>query len=197
MATSQFERSPFLISKQYFIAPPPKLEFFHFGYSETIADSLWLRAIQDLDFCEAQVKKNECIGKGWLFQILDAATTLSPLFKTPYEAGALALTIVISDYKGASRIFDKAVLAFPSDWKILYRASYHALYEEKDKQKAARLSVRAAQSGGPVWLYSLATRLYTEAGEKELGLRLYQDLKEQGEDPIVLARMREKLGIRE
>lgn len=31
--------------------PPDKIELFVFGYHESVADSLWLRLIQDLDFC--------------------------------------------------------------------------------------------------------------------------------------------------
>ncbi len=129
--------------------------------------------------------------------MLDTVTTLSPLFRIPYASGGLALTVLISDYEGASRLFDKGVKIFSTDWRMLYAASYHALYEEKDKPKAARLAIQAAQNGAPSWLYSLASRLYTDAGEKELGLRLYQSLKEKGEDPKLLARMREKLGIKE
>src|SRR6266404_1522581 len=36
-----------------FLAPPPEhLELFHFGFADTMADSLWLRWIQDNDYCQ-------------------------------------------------------------------------------------------------------------------------------------------------
>lgn len=197
IAASLFLKPQSIEGKRYLIAPPPHLEFFHFGYNEVIADSLWVRAIQDFDYCESQIAQNLCVGNSWLFQMLDSITNLSPHFRVVYATGTLTLSVLISDIEGASKLFDKAVRAFPTDGPILYRAAYHALYEEKNNEKAADLAVRAAQYGGPAWLYSLATRLYTEAGQKELGERLYQDLKAKGEDESLLKRMRDKLGIQE
>lgn len=33
-------------------APPETIKYFTFGYAETMADSLWIRVIQDIDYCE-------------------------------------------------------------------------------------------------------------------------------------------------
>ncbi len=183
--------------KVYLIAPPPKLEFFSFGYQMAIADQLWVRAIQDFDYCENKIAKNQCKDNGWLAEMLDAITNLAPDYKIVYRAGGLALTVIISDYAGASRIFDKGVRVFPRDLPLLYRAAYHALIEEKNNEKAAGLFIQAAQAGGNAWFYSLATRLYTEAGKKELAENLYQELKGTDVEPGTLKRMREKLGIKE
>lgn len=178
------------------LSPPKYLEFFVFGHSEVVADYLWIRAIQDFDYCEELVATQRCKDNGWLYQMLDSITNLSPRFRIPYATGGLALTVIVSDYAGASKFFDKAVIAFPTDWPILYRAAYHALYEEKNNLKAAKLLEAAAKNGGLPWMYSLASRLYTEGGQKELGLRLYNELKsDPNTDPGILKRMREKLGL--
>lgn len=187
----------FVTVKRALIAPPPFIEHLHFGFNEPLADALWIRSIQDYDYCEEEISYQNCKGNGWLAQMLDAITNLSPQFRMPYATGGLALTVVVSDYAGASKIFDKAVKAFPNDWPILYRAAYHALFEEKDKEKAARLLIRAAQNGDAEWYYTLAARLYNESGQRELGLKLYEQLKKENYNPRVLALMRKRLGISE
>lgn len=178
---------------KHLIAPPPMLEHFHFGFNEPLADSLWIRSIQDFDYCEDQLAKNLCKGNGWLYKMLDAVTTLSPHFRMPYATGPLALSVIISDIEGATKLFDKAVIAFPNDWPILYRAGYHAMAEEKNNQKAADLLIRAAKNGGGEWFNSLAARLLVNAGKKDLAMRLYEDLKQQGYEEGTLKRIKDRL----
>lgn len=157
-------------AEERFVAPPQNLRHLHFGFNEVMADLFWLRAIQDFDYCENQLAQNLCAGKGWLFRTLDLVTDLSPQFRMPLATGPLALSVIISDIEGASLLFDKAVKRFPQDWKIAYRASYHALYEEKNETKAAALLLQAGQHGAPQWVYSLAARLYSENGRRDLAL---------------------------
>lgn len=170
------------------VPPPPYLERMSFGFQETLADLLWVRAIQDFDYCESLGERaelsvsvganesrqpNRCVGQGWLYQMLNTIMNLSPHFRAPAATGGLALTVLVNDSAGASKIFDRAVAAFPEDWPILYRASYQALLEEKNKVKAAQLLERAAKAGGPQWLYQLASRLYSEEGQKMMLEQLY------------------------
>jgi hypothetical protein len=179
--------------KRELISPPAYLEFFSFGYQMPVADSLWLRAIQDFDYCEKKNGENECIGNGWLSRTLDAVTNLAPDYLIAYRAGGLALTIVISDYPGASKIFDKGVKLFPNDRKLLYSAAYHAMIEEKNYEKAGYLFAQAARNGAPDWAYSLAVSLYTKAGRNELGQKLYQELYQTEIDEKILERIKSKL----
>jgi hypothetical protein len=179
--------------EDHFLAPPKDLVHFTFGYNETMADTLWIRSIQDFDYCEQKINKTMCKGNSWLFRILDVVSDLSPHFRAVHSMGPIALSIIISDIEGASKIFDKATERFPNDWVILGRAAYHALYEENDKPKAARLLKQAAQNGGPYWYYSLAGRLYAEGGEMELGEALLKDLKESGQPDYLIERLTQRL----
>lgn len=172
---------------------PPQIKHFTFGYSEQMVDALWVRSIQDFDYCERKIDKINCEGKGWLYQMLDLISELSPHFRTVHSAGPLALTVIVSDIEGASKLFDKAVQNFPNDWTILYRASYHAIYEEKNKEKAASLLERAARNGAPSWTYSLAGRLYTEAGQRELGQRIYDEISQDPNLKDVAERLKKRL----
>lgn len=183
--------------KKILIAPPPKLEFYSFGYQFVIADSLWLRAIQDIEYCEVQVAKNRCQSNSWLYQMLEVLTTLAPDYLIAYREGGIALSVVISDSEGATKIYEKGIRVFPQDFRLVYRTALHAYYDEKNYLKAANLFLQAARIQGleGTWLYSLASRLYADAGKKDIALRLYQQMLKEGLDEITLKRMREKLGI--
>lgn len=182
------------LEKQKVYFPPPlALTHFTFGYRETMADMFWLRAIQDMDYCEKKSEGINCAARGWLFRVMDLTTELSPTFVAAHSMGALALSVLVSDIEGASVIFDKAVARFPWSWKIAYHAGYHALIEEKNPAKAAGLLEQAARKGAPNWVYSLAARLYTDTGRKELAQSMVQSLESSGFDQKLIERMKQKI----
>lgn len=169
------------------------LERFAFGYQEVMADSLWIRTVQDLDYCEQSVAFNTCKNNSWLFHMINTTTNLSPKFRIAYAVGGLALTVLITDIDGATKIFDKSVDAFPNDWPILYRAAYHYLYEVKDKKKAADLLIRAADNGAPPFTRTLAGRLFTESGNIELAEMLLAEMKATNQDGVLIKRLENKI----
>ena len=175
-----------------FVAPPHGLEHFHFGFHYALADLFWMRSLQDFDFCESTGQQSKCRQSGWLFQMLDVITDLDPKFRVAYSAGGLALTVIISDVTGASRIFDKGVQAFPKNWPLLYRAAYHALYEERNFVKAADLMKQAGQNGGPDWVFELAGRLYTQSGQRELAERMLSEMDSSNLDEEMKEKMRQR-----
>lgn len=179
------------------LAPPVDIQYFTFGHKEILADLFWIRSIQDFNYCEKKIAEQICKGNSWLYQMLNVITDLSPYFRMAYSAGAMALTVIISDISGASKFFDKAVAHYPDDWVILYKAAYHAIYEEKDNAKAADLMQRAAQNGSPDWVFALAGRLYSEAGRLEMAERLAQELEKAGGDPQVVKAIRERVKERQ
>lgn len=162
--------------------PPPHIEYMSFGFSEVLADSLWLSLIQDFDECELMFKVGPYVQKkcdrGWAFQMLNAITLLAPRFRMPYATGPVVLSILNSDVEGANVIFERAISAFPNDWPILYRAAYHYMFDKKDNKKAAELLLASAKNGGPGWLPALAAKLYTEEGELELSLSTLISLRD-------------------
>ncbi|MBO9666026.1 MAG: hypothetical protein J7501_04375 [Bdellovibrio sp.] len=175
------------------IAPPEMMEHFVFGYNEPVADSLWIRVLQDFDYCDKPLNKNYCQSNSWLFRMLDSITELSPYFRIPYAAGGLALSVLITDVDGAAKIFDKGVRNLPNDWTIKYRAAYHYLYEVKDKQRAADLLTQAGKLGAPPWVFTLAGRLYSDSGELDLAENLLKEMKNSNQDPSFIKRLQDKI----
>ena len=193
VATSHSNLPETYTIKRQLIPPPPHLEHFAFGYKEILADTLWIRSLQDFDYCDTQIAKKICRNNSWLFQMLDAITNLSPHFRMPYAVGGLALTVIISDIDGATKIFDKGVKAYPSDWPILYRAAYHYLYELNDKKRAAELLTEAGNNGAPSWVFSLASRLYSDSGKVELAKTVLEQMIREKQDPLLIERVRAKI----
>ncbi|UYL09537.1 tetratricopeptide repeat protein [Bdellovibrio sp. SKB1291214] len=193
VVSTQSRLAPPVIPKSVYIAPPPMFEHFTFGFNEVMADSLWIRLLQDLDYCEQSIAENTCKNDSWLYHMVDTVTNLSPDFRIAYAVGGLALTVLITDIDGATKIFDKSVKAFPKDWPILYRAAYHYLYEVKDNKRAAELLLMAADNGAPPWTRTLAGRLYTDSGNVDLAEKLLQDMKSSNQDPHLIKRLEQKI----
>ena len=158
-------------SKLFYFAPPDKIKYFSLGFSDLYADLLWLRLLQNIDFCSSQKglpiydgkKKYQC-EKGWSYKMTEAITELAPRFLAPYVIAGSIISIIVGDKLGAKRIYDKALKNFPENWRIHFSASYHYLVELEEEDKAAKLLIRTADLGGPAWLYALAAKTYKKGG---------------------------------
>jgi hypothetical protein len=196
-------------TKKVYYPPPAFFQYFSFGQNETLADGFWLRLIQDMDLCAQQFSNPEAgpeipttlrpvgvpkiCNLSWAFRMFDIVTELAPRFRLPHAVGGLALSVLMEDYRGATYLFDKAVKAFPNDWAILYRASYHYMADLNDLEKAAELAQRAALNGAPSWLSYTSSRLYTKAGQKEMGLKVLRDYLEGVKDEGIREKIRQKI----
>lgn len=176
-----------------YVAPPQGILHFTFGNADAIADLLWVRAIQDFDYCERTISQGVCKANSWLSQVLLLIADLSPHFRMPMATGVIALDVLVGDPKGAGKLVQKSVANFPNDWPILYRGAYHYIFEEDRPQIAADFLRRAGQNGAPPWVYSLAGKLYEKAGKLELGWALLRELEGSKTDPRILERLRQRL----
>lgn len=176
-----------------YIAPPVELKYLNAGFSSSVSDSFWLRAIQDFDFCSKPLNDTECNGKSWLFHTLNLVVELDTTFLEAFYYGGLALTVIISDYAGASVIFDKAVISFPKHWSILYTAAYHAFFHENDKLKASRLYLAASDNGAPDWVRLTAGRLAGEGGDLVSARDILQQLIDHAVDPAWIEILKKKI----
>lgn len=125
--------------------------------------------------------------------MLDAITRLAPRFRMPYAAGAISISVINDDFQGASQLFERALQHFPEDWVILYRAAYHFQFDLKDNVRAAELLSRAGAHGAPKWVMDLASKLFTEAGEIELGVKTLEAYRETLDQEDLKKRVDERL----
>lgn len=178
--TTRFQQAnPGIKPKLY---PVKEMGKFHFGFSNLMGDLLWLRVIQNIDYCEsdgskavnkgtnidsilgAELVPSRC-NKGWVFQMVDVITDLAPRFKRVYRVSSELLSVAVDDREGARLIFEKGLKEFPNYWELAYSASYHYLFEYQNPQRAAELLVQAADVGGPFWFRQMAGTLFTKAGQ--------------------------------
>jgi hypothetical protein len=174
------------------ISPPEHVENLVLGQRSLIADLFWIRLIQDFSFCDKRLSKIKCEDDGWAYKLLNGISHLDPKLRVAHLAGPLMLSIVIGDSGGASKIFDRAVMLYPTDWPIIYGAAYQALFEEKNKNKAAGLFESAARAGGPIWFFDAAHKLYLKAGQREMARNLFEQLQQDKNFPKGLLENLEK-----
>lgn len=182
-----------------YLRPPDSMKYFTFGYSDMLASVLWIRVLQNFDYCEGgkyqesdyvpplDGTKNKIQGillrkmkaakceKGWVYSMLDAMTEVQPKFKTAYDVGAPFLSVAVDDREGARLIFEKGLKLYPKDWRLSYAAGYHYLWEMQDPDKSAKLLMQSLESGGPPYLASLVAGLYTEVGQAEYAYQILMD----------------------
>lgn len=188
-----FFLKPSSFDRNEYISPPIEIKYLTLGFSKQFSDSFWLRAIQDFDYCENKLNEGACASNSWLFNTINLTVELDSKFEEAYFYGALALTILISDYAGASAIFDKGTQVFNKSWPLLYAAGYHALFEEKNKLKASGLYLKAADSGAPPWVRLMAGRLATEGGDSIAAKDVLKQLVERESDPRWIDKLQKKI----
>lgn len=168
--------------KPFYFTPPELIRYFAFGFPDLYADILWMRLIQDIDFCSSEKglpvydgkKKYRC-ETGWSYKMTDAITELAPRFLKPYEISGSIMSVIMGDKLGAKKIYDKGVERFPNNWKMHFYAGYHYLLELKEEEKAAKLLRRAADLGGPFWLYALSAKTYEKMGKLILSRQILME----------------------
>lgn len=186
--------------KPYYFAPPEVIRHFAFGYNDVYADMLWVRYLQDADFCSSQKgipvydgkTKYNC-NKGWAYHVAHAITELAPRFKKPYVVSGVMLGVLMGDKEGARLILDKAVRYFPNDWDVLFHAGNHYLIELNEPEQAAEYLLRAAKMGGPVWLYSLSAKLYSKSGRLDVAEKLLMKIIDDDPQSSYIKVFKEKL----
>lgn len=190
-------------NRQILYAPPAEAKFFAIGYSEQLADSFWLRVLQDIDLCEQNLAPVDAqregkghvanCDRGWVYHILLTVFESAPRWNLPARIGPMLLSVIVDDINGATILFKKAVENFPNDWVVLYRAGYHFLYETDDKLLAAQLYERAANNGAPSWAKSLSAKLYSETGKNIVARTIILDALNSQPAPHVRDKLLERL----
>ena len=186
----------YVADRPLYFAPPQVIKYFSFGFNEVYGDILWLRLIQDMDFCSGErgrpiytgKKKYQC-QQGWSYRMTDAITELAPRFLSPYLRVSSIMSVIMRDKEGAKKIYDKGVKRFPGNWNLHFQAGYHYIWELKDEAQGTELLLQAARNGGPQWLYNLVVKKYRGFGKLILARQvlmefLQKDTKKQYQDII-------------
>jgi len=204
--------------KKDFLKPPEKIKYFTFGYNDLLTSVLWLRLVQNFDYCESgkytkedyveptkpignerltgilerKMKSSKC-HLGWVYSMLDVMTEIEPRFKLAYDTGATMLSVAVDDREGARRIFEKGLTQYPNDWQLLFRAGYHYVWELQNPKRAAELYTRAGQNGAPEWVLSFAGALYSRVGQAHIAKIVLEDAIKKNPEGRFTPRLKERL----
>ena len=191
---------PYVAKRPLYFAPSQAIKHFSFGFEEVWADILWLRLIQDMDFCSSEKGLPIYIGeikyqckKGWSYKMTDALTELAPRFFAPYLTVSSVMSVIMGDKEGAKRIYDKGLKRFPKDWNLHFHAGYHYLLELKEEKRGTELLLQAARFGGPEWLYGLVVKKYQSFGKLRLAREVLEEFSKRDTKGVYQKIIQEKL----
>lgn len=203
--------------KKNFLSPPPQIKYFTLGYNDMISGMLWIRLLQDIDFCEGgrvqegdfvlpskneldktkgvlerPIKPSRC-HKGWAYQMLNTISEVHPTFKLAYDPGATYLSVIVDDREGARLMFEKGLQKYPEDWMINFKAGYHYLWEIQDARRSAVLLDKAGKTGAPPIVVALAAALYNRTGQAQLAKVILEDALAKNPTGIAADRIKIRL----
>lgn len=202
-------KHPYAPSSTLLVNPPPNLKLLDFGYSEVIADSMWIRVIQNFDACGKNgIAEVYDFTKGvdlaaipvcdfsWVYQMVNSISDLAPRFYNAYYYGGMNLSYFVNDVKGAARIYEKGLRQFPGDLRLLFSAAYHMLEQVKDEKKASVLLFQAAKAGAPSFFMGLAAKLFSKDGRNAYAQeQLEKYIQDLPEDDAFHERLDERLRL--
>lgn len=158
-----------------------------FGYNELAADMVWVQTINY--FTNQLFKSKEMLH---LKKYLDTIIALDNQFKEVYIFGP-SMLLSLRGLKYTNRevlagidILKQGVKAFPEDWSFPKMIGSYYLFELKSEDKAekdrfqrtgAEWIRRAALLGArEAWLTSLAAKVLSQQGQRELAIRHLQEM---------------------
>lgn len=210
-------RAPRVEHNKKYLRPPVAIKNFTFGYNDMLASILWIRLLQNLDFCEGgkysgedfvhpvqsapdkisgilerAIKPSRC-NKGWVYSMLDVISEVNPRFHLAYDTGAMFLSVVVDDREGARLMFEKGLRIYPDNWNLSFHAGYHYLWEVQNAQRAAELFNQAARSGAPKWATALSAALYTKSGQVRLAKAILENALQNNPSGMDEERIKKRL----
>ena len=172
----------------------PKVEYLRvasLGYSNLVADLLWLKAVQNMG-----EKKVSPEGYEWIYKALDTVTSLDPKFVAPYEAGGLILTIVADKVELSNKLLEKGVENLPQYWQLPFYLGFNYLFYMKDYKKAAEYMEKAPKiPGSPEYLPLLTARLYLQSKDPAYALEFLMRMYDNTTDERLRERLAERITV--
>ncbi|MGA1868130.1 MAG: hypothetical protein ACMUJM_06235 [bacterium] len=181
--------SPQQIEKMLYLPSGKFIKSLCLGFDHVVADILWIKAV---GYFGAHVKSDR--NYPWLYHILDLITTLDPLFRYPYEFGAIILSLEADNVHQSISILKKGIKYHPDYWKLYFYLGFDYFYILKEPTIAADYIAKAAVlPGHPPYLPRLAASLYTVSKGKDTALLFLKQIYENTEDEGIRRMIEKKI----
>jgi tetratricopeptide (TPR) repeat protein len=161
------------------------------GYHEMAADLLWIKTIDYFGGHYAGDKSYT-----WLYHMLDLVTTLDPRFVSPFNFGAVVLSMEAKQEENSEKFLEKAMRLHPTVWQFPFYMGFNLYFYKKDYKEASRyIGMAARLPGSPSYLSRFAAHVYVTAGDKSSGLillrEIYRNTKDEKMKKEILRKMQE------
>ena len=153
------------------------------GQPLTLADLLWLRAIQY--YGEHRLSDNRFPFAGHIF---DTITTLDPHFVEAYLFGGMVLVEEGRDIQRGLALLRRGMAWNPGRWELAFETGFAYYVAARDDAQAARFFAHAADmEGAPEYVIRFAAYVRGRAGDPHKALALWEELEQTTRSPTIRA----------
>jgi hypothetical protein len=165
------------------------LQFMSFGYSRVFSNLLWLRFLQHTP--PKSMGDNEV---SWIYLDLEAISTIDPEFEPVYFQGAVFLSVITEDKRGAEILLKKATRIFPNNWQYHSYLAYHYQFEMKLPEKAGPEYEWAARlPDAPALMGLLAARYKAKTEGVYASIEFLRTLRDASQDEEIRKKFDKKI----
>lgn len=151
------------------------------GHSLTLADLLWLRAIQY--YGEHRLTDNRYPFAGHIFEII---TALDPHFVEAYIFAGLVLAGEGGDHERGLRLLRRGIAWNPWRWDLAFETGFVYYVAARDDAQAARFFEQARRlPGAPEIVTRFAAHVRSRAGNNEAALALWEEVLRTTSHPLM------------
>ncbi len=158
------------------------------GYHTMVADIYWLSAIQY--YSESVIQKNV---HDDLYPLINFITDLDPNFCMAYYFGGQNMMVGDVDPRKAAAILEKGKKNCPEDYRLPFLLGYCYYFYLHEPEKAADNMEIAAQKKDLPYLALLASRIRSEAGRLDTGLRFLEEMIKHTKDERAREKYRQRI----
>lgn len=160
------------------------LEAATLGYRNLYAEVLWIRT---LSWFGAHVRHADY---RYLAELLSAIVQLNPRAEHAYYMAGAVLPWNTGSTDLSAPLLEKAMQAFPDDWRWPYYQGFNTYWFDHDKAGAGRLLAQAAaKRGAPPSVMRLALRMQSSAGRLDSALLFVEQLLREKQDAHIRSQL--------
>jgi hypothetical protein len=180
-----------------YVSSPRLLRVLFAGFEDLGADLYWLRTVQYFGSEHLYAERPDF---ELLYPLVDITTTLDPRLEVAYRYGAIFLCEPVPTGAGRPRegirILEKGVAAMPLNWRLRQDLGFFTFLFLKDPPRAAAILEEASRlPGAAFWLRYMAADILARGGSRDVARRMWRQMYEQSEAPIVRQNAEQRLLI--
>ncbi len=159
------------------------------GHPLTLADCLWLRAIQY--YGEHRLSDNRFPMAGHIFETV---TALDPHFTAAYIFGGLVLAAEGGDLERGLALLKRGIAWNPRSWELPFETGFVYYVTSKDDLLASHYFGRASRlPEAPSYVKRFAAHTKAKSGDLQAALALWEELLDSTDHPAVQALAAERV----